>query len=150
MNVLFLTHRLPYAPNRGDRSRAYHLMKAMAEFASVTLFSLVHDDEEAAQIESVPFATAVLTSRVPRIRNFVSGATRLATSRPLTHSLLNAPRVRELLQEAVERRRPDVVLAFCSGMARFALEPPINGFPLVIDMVDVDSEKWRQLCDKIV
>ena len=28
MRVLFLTHRLPYAPNRGDRIRAYHILKA--------------------------------------------------------------------------------------------------------------------------
>ena len=30
-------------------------------------------------------------------------------------------------------------------MARFALEPPLNGLPLVLDMVDVDSMKWRAL-----
>jgi len=38
-----------------------------------------------------------------------------------------------------------VVLAYCSSMARFALEPPLDRFPFVLDMVDVDSEKWRTL-----
>ncbi len=49
MRVLFLTHRLPYAPNRGDRIRAYHLLREMSRWADVSLFSLVHDDEEAAR-----------------------------------------------------------------------------------------------------
>jgi sugar transferase (PEP-CTERM/EpsH1 system associated) len=38
-----------------------------------------------------------------------------------------------------------VVLAYCSGMARFALEAPLSGFPLVVDLVDVDSQKWAAL-----
>jgi sugar transferase (PEP-CTERM/EpsH1 system associated) len=42
---------------------------------------------------------------------------------------------------------PDLVVAFGSGMARFALEPPLKGIPLVLDMVDVDSEKWAALAN---
>ena len=30
-------------------------------------------------------------------------------------------------------------------MARFALSPPLDRFPLVIDLVDVDSAKWEAL-----
>src|SRR4029077_9203815 len=41
--------------------------------------------------------------------------------------------------------RPDLVVAYCSGMARYALEPPLDRFPFVFDMVDVDSEKWAAL-----
>ena len=145
MNVLFLTHRLPYAPNRGDRNRAFHLLKAMSGYADVSLFSLVHDDEEAGHAGEVPFAHDVTIARVPRVRNLLRGAVSLAGSRPLTHSLLDAPSVRPSLSAIAHRHPPDVVMAFCSGMARFALEPPLRGLPLVIDMVDVDSEKWLQV-----
>ena len=30
----------------------------------------------------------------------------------------------------------------CSGMARFAMEPPLDGSRSSLDMVDVDSVKW--------
>src|SRR5207247_9362003 len=43
VRVLFLTHRLPYAPNRGDRIRAYHILRMLASRAEVELVSLVHD-----------------------------------------------------------------------------------------------------------
>jgi hypothetical protein len=50
LRVLFLTHRLPYAPNRGDRVRAYHLLKALAphaQIAGVARFRLVvHERQE--------------------------------------------------------------------------------------------------------
>jgi sugar transferase (PEP-CTERM/EpsH1 system associated) len=38
-----------------------------------------------------------------------------------------------------------VVLAYCSGMARLALDPPLDGVPFGLDMVDVDSAKWAAL-----
>ena len=47
MRVWFLTHRLPYAPNRGDRIRAYHILDWLHRRAEVHLLSLVHDADEA-------------------------------------------------------------------------------------------------------
>lgn len=148
MRVLFLTHRLPYAPNRGDRIRAYYLLREMARFAEVSLFSLVHDDEEAAEAGNVPFAAEVATARVPKAGNYLRAALRLASPRPLTHSLLDAPDATQKLSTLVASRRPDVVLAYCSSMVRFAMEPPLDRFPFVLDMVDVDSEKWKALAER--
>ena len=147
MRVLFLTHRLPYAPNRGDRIRAYHILKALRNRgAEVALFSLVHDaDEEGRIADLVGLVEQVVVARVPRVRNLVRSVPALIGSRPLTHTLLDAPDVKQRLGELVSRRPPDVVLAYCSGMARFALEPPLDGLPCVIDMVDVDSEKWKAM-----
>jgi sugar transferase (PEP-CTERM/EpsH1 system associated) len=145
MRILFLTHRLPYAPNRGDRIRAYHLLREMARFAEVSLFSLVHDDEEMSQRDHVPFAHDVTTQRVRRLPNLARGALRLGSDRPLTHSLLDAAGAQAALRALVDARQPDLVVGFCSGMARFAMEPPLDDRPFVLDMVDVDSVKWNQL-----
>ena len=54
MKILFLTHRLPYAPNRGDRIRSFHLLREMSRFAEVSLFSLAHDDEETVALRARP------------------------------------------------------------------------------------------------
>ena len=148
MNILFLTHRLPYAPNRGDRIRAFHLMREMSRTGSVSLFSFVHDDAEGRELGHVPFATRVTGVRVPRARNLAVGAFALPTQRPLTHSLLDSPETRTVLAELVREATPDVVVGYCSGMARLAMEPPLSGFPFVFDMVDVDSTKWRELAGK--
>jgi sugar transferase (PEP-CTERM/EpsH1 system associated) len=144
MRVLFLTHRLPFAPNRGDRIRAYYLLRQMSRFASVSLFSLIHDDEEAAEVARMPFATRIGTARVHRAGNFVRGALMLPSDRPLTHTLLDGAGARHTIETLV-RPAPDVVVAFCSGMARFALAPPLDRLPFVLDMVDVDSAKWQAM-----
>lgn len=146
MRVLMLTHRLPYAPNRGDRLRAYYVLRALAAQADVDLVSLVHSREEASRAcDLIGAAASVETVMAPRSWNRMVALARLAGDRPLTHALLSGRGMRQALDRVVRDRRPDVVLAYCSGMARFALEPPLDGRPLVVDMVDVDSEKWRAL-----
>jgi sugar transferase (PEP-CTERM/EpsH1 system associated) len=145
MRVLVLTHRLPYAPNRGDRIRAYHLIRSIAEYADVDLVSFVHDKEEARHIPDLQPVAHVTGVPIPRWRNAVRGILTLPGSRPLTHALLDSPDMPRVLQAIMASQPPDVVLAYCSGMARFAVEGPLAGRPFVLDLVDVDSEKWGQL-----
>jgi sugar transferase (PEP-CTERM/EpsH1 system associated) len=146
LRILFLTHRLPYAPNRGDRIRAYHLVRTLARRATLDVVSLVHDDAELAQVGAVEALGAhVAAVRTSPFRGYAAAAVSLAGSRPLTHALLDAPAMSRTLHRVVKTHPPDVVLAFCSGMARFAFEQPLQGIPTVVDFVDIDSEKWAEL-----
>jgi sugar transferase (PEP-CTERM/EpsH1 system associated) len=143
VKVLVLTHRLPYAPNRGDRVRAYHIIRHLRHHARVHVVSLVHDAAEAAEADTLRrLGVEVSIARVSRIRNMVAGAGALRAGAPLTHVLLDSPEMRGAIRDACRDGAPDVVLAYCSGVARFALEPPLDTLPLVIDFVDVDSAKW--------
>jgi sugar transferase (PEP-CTERM/EpsH1 system associated) len=146
LTVLFLTHRLPYAPNRGDRVRAYFLLQFLRARAQVDVISLVHDEDEASHARDLDtLADSVQAVRVPRLRSLALGVASLATMTPTTHAMLDAPDLLPAIRAAVARRPPDVVLAYCSGMARLALLPPLQARPLLLDMVDVDSAKWQDL-----
>jgi sugar transferase (PEP-CTERM/EpsH1 system associated) len=147
MRVLFLTQRLPYAPNRGDRVRGYHLLRFVRTFADVEVVSLVHDREEAGHVTDLQRIATVQAVTVTRLRNLARAVPSLFSQTPLTHILLHSPRMRLALNDAASRR-PDVILAFGSGMARFCTEPPLVGLPLVLDMVDADSVKWATLATK--
>jgi len=143
MKVLVLTHRLPFAPNRGDRVRAFHIVKLLAARADVHVVSLVHDRAEAAEADTLRrMGVRVSIAPVPRIANLARAAIDLGTNRPLTHLLLHSPRMQEAVRRATDGWRPDVVLAYCSGVAPAALAPPLADVPLVLDLVDVDSAKW--------
>ena len=61
MRILFLTHRLPYAPNRGDRIRALYILKELAAHAEVDLVSLVHDRDEQQHAGDLRELTASVT-----------------------------------------------------------------------------------------
>lgn len=146
MTLLALTHRLPWAPNRGDRIRAFHLLKALARRYEVHLLSLVHDsDEESRAPEMSSWLASVTAVRVPKLRNRCRAALALAGPSPLTFALLDSPTLQGTLAGLVQRVQPAMVLAYCSGMARLLETPALRGIPSVLDMVDVDSGKWAAL-----
>jgi polysaccharide biosynthesis protein PslH len=146
LRILFLTHRLPYAPNRGDRLRAFHMLHTMVRQAAVDLVSLVHDEEEASHAAELRgLVSSLEIAPVPHWRNRALAAVQLATARPMTHLLLDSPALRPQFDRLVRDRRPDVVFAYCSSMVRFAMAPPLAGIPCLLDMVDADSAKWRTL-----
>jgi sugar transferase (PEP-CTERM/EpsH1 system associated) len=147
MKVLFLTHRVPYAPNRGDRIRAYHVLQQLkAAGFSVCLVSLAHDGHEAAEARRLAgVVDSVHVIRVARASRLAAATIAVAGDRPLTHALLDSPEMIPLLARVRREFEPEVVLAYCSGMARFAMQPPLAGLPFVLDMVDVDSFKWGEL-----
>jgi hypothetical protein len=112
VKLLFLKHRLPYATNRGDRIRAYHLLKALGRFAEVTLVSLVHDAEEAGHVVDLARVVhEVHAVPVTPWRNKLRALSAMATGRPLTHVLLDGPTLIETV-EAAARARPALVFAY--------------------------------------
>ena len=146
MRILFLSHRLPYAPNRGDRIRAHHLLRHLASRHEVHVVSLVHDATEMAHARDLEEVVAsVRVARVPRARNLVAAIAALPGDTPLTHVLLHSGEIRPILEDVVRSSPPDLVIAYCSGMAAHAVAAPLRGIPFLLDMVDADSQKWADL-----
>jgi sugar transferase (PEP-CTERM/EpsH1 system associated) len=146
VNVLFLSHRVPYAPNRGDRVRAFHVLRELTRWADVDVAALAHDDDEALRApDFAGVARRVVIARVPKFSNVARAALALPTSTPTTHSLLACPELARGVEALTAERRPDVVLCFCTGIAPLVFGRALAGIPVVLDMVDVDSEKWAAL-----
>ena len=47
--VLFLAHRVPFPPDRGDRIRSHHLLKALAKLAPVHVGCFAEGDRAGEQ-----------------------------------------------------------------------------------------------------
>ncbi len=147
MRVLYLTHRVPFAPDRGDRIRSYHTLRFLvASGVAVHVIAFAHDRAELQAGDSLsswlPGHDELL---LPRWRNLARGTVLLPTARPLTHTLLDTSAILPTIDRVRAEFDPTVVVAFCSGMARFAMAPPLSRLPFLLDMVDLDSVKWRDL-----
>src|SRR5690606_18625502 len=90
-------------------------------------------------------AASVRVVRVSRARNLVRRVLALPSTRPVTHTMLDGPDPMRAIADVVPSTPPGVVLAYCSGMARVIMAPPLDTLPFVLDMVDVDSAKWAAL-----
>lgn len=151
--VLLLTHRVPYPPDRGDRIRAYHLLKLLSRHFEVGL-ACVSDEEVTVEQRQVlsQLAGRVSIQRTNKLVSKARGAAALARGEAVTPSLFYDPRLAKQIIQWHSKRPFDAVLTFCTGMIRYArmLTHPAHRPPEfartrpihVLDLVDVDSQKW--------
>lgn len=146
MNILFLTHRFPHPPNKGDRIRSYHLLKKLASIGTVHLGTFADEPVKKSSMEVLRRLTA--RSEIVPVSPFRwwNAASSLATGRSATEGLFRSRRLQETLRRWTSETDFDFGIAFCSSMATFLDPLPI---PLkLVDLVDVDSEKFRQYAAK--
>jgi sugar transferase (PEP-CTERM/EpsH1 system associated) len=144
-SLLFLAHRLPYPPNKGDKIRSFHLLKCLANHYRVFLGAFVDAPEDMQLVGALREFCEGL--KVLRLR---PGLAKLASLGGLLQGeALTVPYYRRReLADWVDRtivgggiRR---ALVFSSGMAPYLLGARHSGLRRVIDFVDVDSDKWAQ------
>jgi sugar transferase (PEP-CTERM/EpsH1 system associated) len=149
-NVLYLVHRLPYPPNKGDKVRSYHLLKHLAAHHRVFLGTFVDDPDDEEHIETVRALCAELhVSRInPRAAKMRSLAG-LLNGRPLSLAYYADRAMRQWVARTVDEHPIDVSVVFSSAMGQY-----VNGgdtppsAPVLVDFVDVDSAKWTQYAAK--
>jgi sugar transferase (PEP-CTERM/EpsH1 system associated) len=145
--ILFLSHRIPYPPDKGDKIRSYHLLKALAERHTVHLGTFIDDPADWAHVEAVQrlcggeTCIRPLNPRTARLRS----ARGLLAGKPLTLAYYCDRELHRWVGRLAERRSLVGVFAFSSSMGQYAEQVPLpKGAPRVLDFCDVDSDKWRQ------
>jgi polysaccharide biosynthesis protein PslH len=143
MKIVFASPRVPYPPNRGDRIRSYgqiHHLSRHHELHAVCFAERGEDWEGAAALRQSCASVSLL--RLDRVAAAARCAKALATGGPLVAAYFGDPRLREAAR-AVAGADTDA-LWVCNG-ALFRGLADVTARHRVVDLVDVDSDKWRQL-----
>lgn len=142
LNILYLCHRIPYPPDKGDKIRAFHQIRSLARRNRVHLLTLSDGPlPDLAPLQALCERVEVFP--VHRPAAFLRSALGVLRPRPLTLSFFESAALRRRVQElAAGGERFDAILAYSSSMAPYV--EPFKGVPAVLDMVDVDSAKWEQ------
>jgi sugar transferase (PEP-CTERM/EpsH1 system associated) len=141
--LLFLAHRIPYPPDKGEKIRAWHMLEHLARGWSVDLGCLVDDPADAQHLSMLRGCCAEVhaapVTRSGRIARTLFGT---RPGEPLSLAWFHEPGLARWVRAGLGARRYEAVLVYSSAMAAYV--PPGPGGPLrILDMVDVDSEKWR-------
>lgn len=144
-DLLFLCHRIPYPPNKGDKIRSFHLLRFLAERYRVHLGAFIDDPDDwrhQARVAELCASSCLLPLRplVARLR----GLTGLMTGQPLTVPYYRDQRLAAWVRDTWARHAIRHVLVFSSAMGQYVLGEAFRGARRVVDFVDVDSDKWRQ------
>jgi sugar transferase (PEP-CTERM/EpsH1 system associated) len=141
--LLFLSHRIPYPPNKGDKIRSYHLLRHLAQRYAVHLGTFVDDPADRVHVR----ALETLCASVHTVHLNAAAARARSLAGLLTGAALTVPYYRaSSLQRWVDRTVVGAGIGRCvvfsSAPAQFVASHP--GLRTVVDFCDVDSAKWRQ------
>ena len=148
-NLLFLPHRIPYPPNKGDKIRAYHVLRYLQRHFRVHLGTFIDSAEDLRYAEHLAAgcASSCFIRTHPRWAR-LSSLRGLVTDEPLSLPYFRSARLQRWVNRTLDTSAIGTALAFSGPMAQYLPAESEHG-PLmrVMDLVDVDSEKWRSYAD---
>ena len=142
-HIVYLVHRFPYPPDRGDRIRAYHIIRRLAGRCRLSVVAFTDSAIPAADraalgkhcdhLEVVP---------VRRVSQLGKAGWSLMRGRSATCGAFASSAFTQAIRRVVEAAPADRVLLSTSGLADYVLGTELRGVPFVADFVDLDSQKW--------
>jgi len=144
-DLLFLVHRIPFPPNKGDKVRSFHLLRYLSQHYRIWLGTFVDDPDDWRHLDEVRQYCAEVCCRPLSPRWAKLGALRgLVTGEALTLPYYRDARLRRWVDTVVTEQGIQRALVFSSAMAQYLRGPRHAGLRRVMDFVDVDSAKWAQ------
>lgn len=203
MNILYLAHRIPYPPNKGDKIRSFHEIKYLSTHHDIYLACLADDPADlsyAKELES--FCKTVDVVSINPQKQKVKSLFVLPTEKPLSVAYFYSKQLQQIIDHRLSTMSYDAIICFSSSMAEYVFrtknvltcervnvstlkrsaaafvqngsnildgsnrsnasnrshtsnvsnnsngrdysQPATHNPQLIMDFVDVDSDKWRQ------
>jgi polysaccharide biosynthesis protein PslH len=145
--LLYLVHRLPFPPNKGDKVRSYHVLRHLAEQHEVYLATFVDDPDDEQHVDTLRQWCADLCAiRLHPLRSRIASLQGLLTGDALTLRYYRNAAMARWVDDTVKAHGIDAAIVFSSSMAQYA--EPHAGLKMLVDFVDVDSAKWTQFAEQ--
>jgi sugar transferase (PEP-CTERM/EpsH1 system associated) len=142
--ILFLAHRLPFPPDKGDKIRAFHILRHLTQTHEVWLGAGADDPADLARFDPAEARCRdVCIAPLNPARRAINMLGGLAAGAPLSVARFRHPRLERWIDHVLTQVRPDLVFVYSSAMAQYVVGRTAPGTKLVIDFVDADAEKWR-------
>ncbi len=146
--ILYLCHRIPYPPNKGDKIRSFNLLKELSLHFEVFLGCFVDDEFDWQYADKLAnWCTEFKCLPQHKLVAKLKGLTSFLTGKAITEPYYYDAQMQRWVDKTIEKYQIEQVFIFSSAMAQFVDKPLYNKLHRVIDFVDVDSDKWRQYAE---
>ena len=137
--ILFLAHRVPFPPDRGDRIRSHHLLKALARLGPVHVGCFGEGDASAeAGLATVATSQCVVARTKPLP---LAGVEAVLAGKPVSLTAFHSRKLERWVRETVAREGIEAIVVFSGQMGQYV--PGDFKGRVVIDLCDVDSAKFE-------
>lgn len=144
--ILFLSHRMPFPPDRGDKIRSHHVLKRLAGLAPVHVATFADDERDIA--EEVELAAVARSYRlVRRVKPLIlAGLQSLGQRKPVSLPAFANAEISDYVEKVLRERPIAAIYAFSGQMGQYI--PDWFEGRVIFDFVDVDSAKFEAYADR--
>jgi sugar transferase (PEP-CTERM/EpsH1 system associated) len=145
--ILFLTQRLPFPPDKGDKIRSFHQIEYLSARHDVYCACFIDNECDVPHVEMIRrWCRDVIAVPWNKRTALPRAALAWSRGRSLISAAFDHPSMRVALDDWCELNSFDIVTAYSSSMASYALRVPAGR--RVLDLCDVDSQKWLDYADR--
>lgn len=147
-NLLFLTQRIPYPPTKGEKIRSLEILKHLSRTFDIHLGCLIDDAADWQHVDTVRTVCrdAYFAPLNPK-RVKIACLRGLLTKEPFSVTWFRDAGLARWIDGVLNDVRPDVIFVCSSNMAPYILDRRNREGLCLVDLIDVDSEKWRALAE---
>ncbi len=139
-DILFLTHRIPYPPDRGDKIRGFNIVRFLSTRKRVHVIAFADDSRDLKRRNGLAPYTgnrSIIWRSKPR---WLAALQALAFRRPISLTAFENASVQEAVTNLLARHSIDTIFVFSSQMAQYLPSKPRQ--KVIMDFVDMDSAKF--------
>jgi sugar transferase (PEP-CTERM/EpsH1 system associated) len=148
MNILFLAHRIPYPPDKGDKIRSYNEIKYLSKSNNIYLGTILDQRSDEKYITElkrycVEIHAVFFKKTFKLLKGFLYNSS-------LSVSAFYDSSLQKYVNKILKEKEIEVVVCFCSTMAEYIFRTPLfknrrmGEIKLIMDYIDLDSDKWNQ------
>jgi len=171
MKILYIAHRIPYPPNRGDKIRSFNEIKYLSQRHEIHLACLADDSKDLKyenDLKRFCKSTNVVLINLKMVK--LKSSFYLFSKKPLSVPYFYSRKLQRSVDQLLSTNHYDAVFCFSSPMAEYVFRSrsldsgclklekslvkgsPVTSYQklasrnqkLIMDFVDVDSDKWGQ------
>lgn len=140
--MLYLTHRVPYPPDKGDRIRNWNVLRQLAEHVELSLIAFA-DESDLSVPEPIVAHTGPRTAIVQVHPTWSLPFRSISVwSSSLSQAVYSSGEARRMIQAWHHSQPYDAVVISATALAFAIHMADLKDVPLIVDAVDVDSQKW--------
>lgn len=120
MRILYLPHRIPYPPNKGDKIRSFHEIKFLSEKHSVDLACLYDDVQDRRHQEALTrYCRRLRVEPLGRYRSKWQALLSFLRHRPLSVGYFYSRTLQKVVDGWLSSTHYDAIICFCSPLAEY-------------------------------
>ena len=139
--ILFLAHRMPFPPDRGDKIHSHHVLRALERLAPVHVACFAEGAGDWAEEGALAALAASYCLRARAKPLPVAGMQALFTGQPVSLTAFHDAALAAYVRATLATGRIGAIFVFSGQMGQYVPDD----FPgrVILDLVDVDSAKFE-------